>query len=119
MSDRPCCSNLCNIVYQLNINQGNPKKMYQILSTFLPQIQPAQKVGSGSGTGTGSSIGSSSLPIGSLAWDATNFGTGIVVSEGNTNVFLKEQAYVFRTICANIGFSSGINYWEIIADPKT
>lgn len=78
MADRPCCSNLCSTVYQLNINQGNPKKMYQILTTFLPQVQPIHKVGSG--TGTGSSLVSSSLPIGSLAWDATNFGTGIVVS---------------------------------------
>ena len=52
--------------------------MYQILTTFLPQVQPIHKVGSG--TGTGSSFVSSSLPIGSLAWDATNFGTGIVVS---------------------------------------
>lgn len=34
-------------------------------------------------------------------------------------MFLKEQAYVFRSAVANIGFSSGINYWEIIADVRT
>lgn len=53
--------------------------MYQILTNFLPQAQQAPKVGSGTGTGS-SIVSSSSIPIGSLAWDPTGFGTGIVLS---------------------------------------
>lgn len=43
----------------------------------------------------------------------------MILSEGNTNVFLKEQAYLFRTAIANVGFTSGVHYWEIIADGRT
>lgn len=32
---------------------------------------------------------------------------------------MREQAYVFRTIIGNEGFSSGTHYWEIIADSRT
>jgi hypothetical protein len=32
---------------------------------------------------------------------------------------LKEQSYVFRSAVSNIGFTGGINYWEIIADNRT
>lgn len=46
-------------------------------------------------------------------------GTGIELAENGTSVFLKEQAYVFRTIVGNLGFSSGVHYWEIIADSRT
>lgn len=90
--------------------------MYEILTQFLPQIQ-----GQSSSSSVGvSTVGkSSSGQAGELLWDTTAFGTGIVVSDGNTSVFLKEQAYVFRTIVANIGFSSGVHYWEIIADGRT
>jgi E3 ubiquitin-protein ligase NRDP1 len=61
------------------------------------------------------------IPLNSetLCWDPSLQGTGLVLSESNTHVFLKEQAYVFRTIVGNIGFSSGVHYWEIIADSRT
>lgn len=54
-----------------------------------------------------------------LCWDTSKYGQGVVFSENNTHVYLKEQAYVFRNVIGNTGFSSGINYWEIIADPRT
>ena len=54
-----------------------------------------------------------------MCWDTSKFGTGIVISESNTHVFLKEQPYVFRSVMGNIGFTQGINYWEIIADSRT
>lgn len=54
-----------------------------------------------------------------LTWDPLKLGTGIVPEEGYSKIFLKEQAYVFRSAVANIGFTEGINYWEIIADQKT
>lgn len=54
-----------------------------------------------------------------MAWDVNKLGTGITPSEGNKAIFLKEQSYVFRSAIGNIGFTSGVNYWEIIADSKT
>ena len=79
--------------------------MYQIINALNPRLSR-----------------SDSTPdhkLEALGWDTKKFGTGIVISENNTHVFLKEQAYVFRSAVANIGFSSGINYWEIIADART
>lgn len=55
----------------------------------------------------------------SLCWDMNKCGTGVAFTDNNTHVFLKEQSYVFRTVIGNIGFDSGVNYWEIIADTKT
>jgi len=34
-------------------------------------------------------------------------------------VWLKEPAYMFRTIIADTPFMSGLHYWEIIADDRT
>jgi hypothetical protein len=58
-------------------------------------------------------------PLASLCWDPLKLGTGIASEESNSKIFLKEQSYVFRSAVANIGFTSGINYWEIIADART
>lgn len=54
-----------------------------------------------------------------LAWDPTKMGLGITLSDGGSSCFIKEQSYVFRSVIANIGFTNGVNYWEIIADPNT
>ncbi|CAD8093887.1 unnamed protein product [Paramecium primaurelia] len=52
-------------------------------------------------------------------WDRQRMGTGITFSDGDTKIFLKEQAYMFRTAIATHGFEKGIGYWEIEADEKT
>lgn len=54
-----------------------------------------------------------------MAWDSSKIGTGIALTENGSHIFLKEQSYVFRSAVANIGFTGGKNYWEIVADPKT
>lgn len=62
-------------------------------------------------------MGSSDLK--NLCWDTSKFGANVIISENNTKAYLKEENYVFRTVTGNIGFTSGVNYWEIIADPRT
>ncbi|CAD8098948.1 unnamed protein product [Paramecium primaurelia] len=52
-------------------------------------------------------------------WDKQRMGTGITISDGDTRIFLKEQAYMFRTAIATFGFEKGIGYWEIEADERT
>ncbi|CAD8170313.1 unnamed protein product [Paramecium octaurelia] len=52
-------------------------------------------------------------------WDRQRMGAGITSSDGDTKIFLKEQAYMFRTAIATHGFEKGIGYWEIEADEKT
>lgn len=86
--------------------------MYDILGGFIQDVSKIQP---------GSMIPSKVKQSGALAlcWDNTRCGTGVQFSDNDTHVFLKEQSYVFRTVIANIAFDSGVNYWEIIADPKT
>mmetsp|Transcript_16219 Transcript_16219/g.2265 ORF Transcript_16219/g.2265 Transcript_16219/m.2265 type:complete len:121 (+) Transcript_16219:371-733(+) len=33
--------------------------------------------------------------------------------------YLKESAYIFKTVLGNIGFTSGLNYWEILPENTT
>lgn len=54
-----------------------------------------------------------------MVWDTSKIGTGISITENGAHIFLKEQSYVFRSAVGSIGFTSGRNYWEIIADSKT
>lgn len=43
----------------------------------------------------------------------------IKISSDHRSLYLKEDAYVFRTAFGNIPFSEGIYYWEIIADARS
>lgn len=62
--------------------------MYQILTEFLPN---GQKVSGGqiNQINKSNSIPSTLVSSDSLYWDTTNYGTGIIVTQGNTSVFLK------------------------------
>ena len=86
--------------------------MYDILGDFIKEASKIQG---------GGQIPSKVRQPGTLAiaWDSARCGTGVQFSDNDTHVFLKEQSYVFRTVVANFGFDGGVNYWEIIADPKT
>jgi len=52
-------------------------------------------------------------------WDTTRQGLGIEVSNDKKSVFLKENAYMFRSIIGDTGFYGGVHYWEIHADNRT
>lgn len=88
--------------------------MYQVLNKIVLKtevIQPHKTQSAGSlGNGNGSL---------QISWDPSKTGGGIALSENNTNCFLKEQGYLFRTTIANYGFTSGVHYWEILADNRT
>ena len=43
----------------------------------------------------------------------------VIFTGDNTAVFLKEQAYVFRSVVCTDGFTQGRHYWEIHADGRT
>lgn len=98
--------------------------MYEILNNFLGQKAGNNQVVHVSSPLSYSTVGNNSSMVNSgstsaLTWDNSSYGTGIVVNEDKSSVFLKEQAYVFRTVVANIGFNSGMHYWEIHADNRT
>jgi E3 ubiquitin-protein ligase NRDP1 len=60
-----------------------------------------------------------SLGVSTIVWDQTKCGLGLQFENRGGLVMLKEPAYVFRTSLANMGFTSGLHYWEIIPDGRT
>lgn len=87
--------------------------MYELIKDFKPVSLPSLS----------KSLSSISIPSNSnnndLKWDNIHYGTGVAFESNKTLVFLKEQSYVFRSVVTSTGFTSGIHYWEIIADNRT
>ena len=52
-------------------------------------------------------------------WDINKKGQGIQVFSNGTGLLLSETCYAFRTVVSNVGFNSGVHYWEIEADGRT
>ena len=52
-------------------------------------------------------------------WSTKCKGTGIELSNDNLFVWLKETAYMFRTLLGDTAFNSGVHYWELTADDRT
>jgi hypothetical protein len=94
---------------------GDKKAMFQVLTKYVPQgpssPHKVQSTGSLGNSGGGSAI--------QMIWDSTKSSGSIQLTEGSTQCFLKEQSYLFRTCIANYGFTSGVHYWEIVADNRT
>ena len=117
---KPSCSETCATLCQLQQQHGNKKAMWEIIRNFVKaaRVDSPIKVGGGN-VPIPASNPNKGGNTGSLTWDPAKSGGGINLSEGNCHCFLKEQSYLFRSALANNGFTSGIHYWEILADSRT
>ncbi|CAD8085107.1 unnamed protein product [Paramecium primaurelia] len=118
------CSLLCELTVQLFENASDHKKQYEIIKKFQPKL-------SGSQSGSINLSNNKSIQIiqiqpsmnieGGLnfKWDKNKCGSGILLTSGDTCVFLKESSYIFRTVLGDQGFENGVHYWEIEADSRT
>ena len=113
---KPCCSELCDDVLRIVERFGDKKAMYELLGKVVSS-PISQVVTDNGGKDRSVSIGANGSPV--IAWDSSKTGGSIQLSDNNSVCFLKEQSYLFRTTIANYGFTSGIHYWEIVADPRT
>ncbi len=52
-------------------------------------------------------------------WDNYKKGQGIQIYNNSESLFLNETCYAFRSIVSNQPFTSGVHYWEVIADRRT
>lgn len=94
--------------------------MYDCLGTFLKTAKRPIATNVQAKVGGGySGIVPPIIQSSSLVWDPSKSGGGIAITENGTQCFLKEQAYLFRTTITNAGYTSGIHYWEILADART
>jgi hypothetical protein len=118
---KPCCSEVCNTISTIKDKFNDKKALYDCLAVFIKNAKSfSPSKASGGSTGTvpinNPINGGSSVALG---WDPSKTGGGINITENNTQCFLKEQSYLFRTTLATQGFTSGVHYWEIIADSRT
>jgi E3 ubiquitin-protein ligase NRDP1 len=102
--------------FQLRSTGGNVKQMYDVLLKYQPKDAKNPYLPNDPPIPQPFPQPSNS---GALKWNQTNCGQGLQFENSGSLVILKEPAYVFRTSVANLGFSSGLNYWEIIPDPRT
>lgn len=56
--------------------------------------------------------------ISHFAWDQ-KYTPDVIEVTNCRGLFLKEEAYLFRSVIADRSFSEGIHYWEIVADART
>ena len=52
-------------------------------------------------------------------WDPNFASDAIDLTADNRTAFLEEDTYLFRSIIADVGFESGLHYWELVADSRT
>ena len=118
---QPCCSELCENVLKIVERIGDKKALYELLGKFTASSVSQGGNGTVQTTGGGKdrsvSVNANGTPV--IAWDPTKTGGSIQLTENNALCFLKEQSYLFRTTIANYGFTSGVHYWEILADSRT
>ncbi|KRX07563.1 Concanavalin A-like lectin/glucanases superfamily [Pseudocohnilembus persalinus] len=74
-------------------NQYNPQIQHQPYNQMNPQQQQQLQ---------------------NLCWSVNFKGSQIVLSNNNQTCALNESQYIFKTVVANKGFTSGEHYWEII-----
>jgi E3 ubiquitin-protein ligase NRDP1 len=118
-SDKKACSPSCLLLLKLKSANGDWKLIHQELKEYIDPIIEAGgalKEHSKNNSISGGNVVSGPL---SLKWDAKFCGTNIALGENGTHAYLKESAYIFRSVLAEQGFTGGQHYWEIHADPRT
>ncbi len=116
---KPCCSQICNTLITLKDRFNVKKDVYNCLGNFI-SLHKSNSLGM---VKSNSVESNKSYPtnssVGNLIWDASKAGGGITITQNGVQCFLKEQAYLFRTTITTQGFTSGVHYWEILADNRT
>lgn len=120
--DVSVCSPVCHFMSKIKSSNSDFKKIYEEicnLSKNNPYKDLLSKSINVSTQMAGSVKQSGSSDVIAFKWDTTRQGQGIEVSSDKKAVFLKENAYMFRSIIGDTGFTGGVHYWEIIADNRT
>jgi E3 ubiquitin-protein ligase NRDP1 len=124
--DKGVCDMACYLLKKIKESKNNYDQMLveikQCLSTSAA-ASPRSNNGGGSffGTMNNSNLlcNANALGVTQFKWDTAKCGTGIEIGPDGQAVFLKESAYVFRTVISNNPFMAGCHYWEIVADSRT
>ena len=95
LKDIGVCDNSCQLLHKIRITNGNWTKALVEINQFLKNYDI------GKGVNNYSNIASNNngeISVTPYRWDKLAMGTGIELSKNCMNVFLKESAYMFRSI---------------------
>jgi len=112
---------VCSAILTIKEKFHDKKALYDCLAVFMKNAKSfsPNKVSGGSTSNLPKDNYRENGSTVAVGWDPSKTGGGINITENNTQCFLKEQSYLFRTTLATQGFTSGIHYWEILADSRT
>jgi len=111
------CSLVCSFLKKIKDSEGNWKTIYDEIKG-LKTLQ--QQSSASSPLAKSSQVSQmNQCVILDSCWDNTRMGSGMEVTNNKKTVFLKENAYMFRSVISTTPMTGGIHYWEIIADPRT
>jgi len=129
------CSAVCKLMKQIKSSNGNFSKVFEEIRRMMKDGIMIENPNKGMNTSlvsnnsiiiNNNTIGNSTIikPIGSsgssvFKWDGARKGSGIEISSDGKSVFLKENAYMFRSIISDTPMNDGVHYWEIVADNRT
>jgi len=109
LADKKVCDPSCLLLLKIKQSNNNYPAMLKEIKKFLKQYNYIQD--------KSNQVDKSGIVV--WKWDTVNIGQGVEVSPDRKSVYLKEAAYMFRTVIGDTGFMSGVHYWEIIADDRT
>ncbi|KAL4426893.1 hypothetical protein ABPG74_008817 [Tetrahymena malaccensis] len=125
------CSPECQFFLNILNHSSNQRNLYREISNFMQKNYP--NIDGNEGQIQAQLLVASRMPAPTpllqypfnqsqgqynLTWDPNCIGSQIQIKNENF-VFLKEQAYIFRSALTKQGFSQGIHYWEIEPDDKS
>jgi len=105
------CSAVCEFMSKVKKANGNWKQVYEEIKTFTKNASIAG--------GNMNIEKTNKSEVTNFKWDTTKIGHGIEVSSDRKSIYLKENAYMFRSAIGDTPMMGGVHYWEIHADPRT
>lgn len=108
--DQNVCSLVCQFMKKIKEANGNWKSIYEEIKN-IPKASPVVMEKQPSKNAT--------QALTTFRWDALKIGQGIELSNDKKTVYLKENAYMFRSAVSDIPMMEGVHYWEIHADQRT
>jgi len=114
------CGEVCQFLKKVKASNNDWKALLTHIKAlhkeYTGNVGGKMPVGGGGSISQPISVGSNSV---NWKWDGKCCGKGITISGDGSSVYLKENAYMFRSVIGDTPFNGGVHYWEIHADPRT
>ena len=104
------CDNVCALLKSIKEANSNWVAVYESIRGAVQKPRTAVKE---------VTLLKSSDDSTEFKWDNSQVGRHVEISNNQKSLFLKEQAYIFRSVIGDKAMMGGVHYWEIHADIRT